>query len=305
MVLAAFALCGAPAVSARALYVAFSNPNTISRYPLVGGIPQRAEWTFLNAGTPTSLAVDSRGTLFAAEFQKISVFRRHDRTSSNEIDIPQRRACDQGAGTYTDAIALNRAGYVFATVDDTFSGIAPREDRFDTSPTCRGIVAFAPGARGTAKPANLFPVRGNSFLGMTVTVDDKLYVTDGAQAKVFEYADPAAGQMLARVLFGHFVSPSSVAAGPAGELYVVDEPMPNVAVIDVFSPNQAGNSPPLRQLVLPQSAGSAGNIAVGGGFIYVSVQGAIEVYGSGGAGPVTPVFTLPAPSNIGAIALGP
>jgi sugar lactone lactonase YvrE len=76
MVLAAFALCRAPAVSARALYVAFSNPDTISRYPLIGGIPHRAEWTFLNAGTPTSLAVDSRGTLFAAEFQKISIFRR-------------------------------------------------------------------------------------------------------------------------------------------------------------------------------------------------------------------------------------
>jgi hypothetical protein len=305
MVLAAFALCGAPAVSARALSVAFSNPDTIGRYPLVGGIPRPAEWTFLNSGTPTSLAVDSRGTLFAAEFQKISVFRRNDRTSSNEIDIPQRPACDQGAGTYTDAIAVNGGGYVVATIDNTFSGIAPREDRVGTSPICRGIVAFAPGARGAAKPANLFRVPGNTFLGATVTTQDKLYVTDGAQAKVFEYSHPVAGQVLARILSGHFVSPSSSAAGPAGGLYVVDEPMTDDAVIDVFSPNQDGKSPPVRQLILPQSAGPPGNIAVGGGFIYVSVQGAIDVYDSGGTGSVTPVFTLPAPSNIGAIALGP
>src|SRR5580692_11108039 len=104
LVVAAFALCKAPSVSARALYVAFSNPDTIGRYPLFGGIPQPASWTFLNSGTPTSLAVDAQGTVFAAEFQKITVFRRNDRTSSNVIDIPQRPACDQGAGTYTDAI---------------------------------------------------------------------------------------------------------------------------------------------------------------------------------------------------------
>jgi len=269
-------------------------------------MPQRVVWTFFNAGTPTALTLDARGTLYAAELLTVRIFRRNDRTSSGEIDIPQRAACDQGAGSYTDAIAVNRAGYVFATIDNTFSGASPRGDRVEKSTgRCRGVVAFAPGARGNAQPANLFPVRGNSFLGATVTALDKLYVTDGAQAKVFEYSDPVAHQMLVRVLSGHFVSPSSVAVGPAGELYVVDQPMPNVAVIDVFSPNQAGNSPPLRQLVLPPSAGSAGNIAVGGGFIYVSAQGAIDVYDSGGSGSVTPVFTLAAPSNIGAIALGP
>src|ERR1700722_8263154 len=212
LVLIALGFCRAPAVSARALYVAFSNPSTISRYSLVGGMPHRPEWTYLNTGTPTSLAVDSRGTLFAADFQKISVFRRHQRASSNEIDIPQLPACDQGAGTYTDAIAVNRAGYVFATIDNTFSGTAPRGDRVGTSVICRGIVAFAPGARGAAKPANVFRVPGSSFLGAAVTMGDELYVTDGAQAKVFEYSDPMAGQMLARTISGHFFSPSTMGA---------------------------------------------------------------------------------------------
>ena len=288
--------------SAEHLYVASSGPQTIVRYPLVNGIPQQPDWTYDSPTLPTSMAIDAQGNLYSAQFQKIDVFKPTDQRPSSEIDIPQSDACDNGAGTYTSAVAINPSGYVAASIDNWFSGM--REERGGPSVICQGVATFAAGARGPAVPVNVFGLPGNTFVSSTIDRQDNLYITDSAREKIFEFSHPEGRQRLVRSISGSAItSPFGLATGPAGELYAFDGST-NIAVVDVYKPKESGQGPPARQLVFPKSAHVFPYIAVAPGFLYVSAYGAVDVYRASSSGPATPLFTFPIFSNL-TIAVGP
>ena len=299
-----FLAAEAAAASAEHLYVAYSSPAAIVRYPLANGIPQAPDWMYNARTLPTGLAIDAQGTLYAAQFAKIDVYAKSDRKPSSAIDIPQDEACSDGVGTYTNTIAMNSAGFLLASIDNFFSGIRATDVRSNVQLICRGIIAFAPGARGHAVPVNIFRLMGHGFTGSAFDRADNLYVTDSALERIYEFSHPVKQQQLVRTIAIPDISVfSGLTTDAADELYAF-APSASRDAIDVYTATQNGHTPPARRLLFPKSTIPWGSISVAGRFLYVSAYGAIEIYRADSRGPLAPVFTLPAFSNL-TLAVGP
>jgi hypothetical protein len=314
------ALGVAPPTAARSaptghLFVAIGNgkpgtPYEVGRFPLYNGIPA-SKPDRLYPGRYTVLAAGNDGTLYAVGKRGIYVLPPGLAQPARVIDFPSLvRQCTYPA--QIDAIAVDSAGYVFVAYTTYFSGVRQRDgSRYDAAPDakfpCLGVVVFAPGANGHAKPVQAIPLGGTYLQGVTVDGSDNLFVANDAFDRVMEFVTPVTDPDLSAYQHVSMSYPNALATDDAGNLFVLDGSLLKKNGVLVYPPGAGSGTPPSSAIVFQSKYSYVNSIAVRGQLLYASDFGyrsTIDVYPSLANGNVAPIASIPEP-YVGGIAAGP
>jgi hypothetical protein len=191
--------------------------------------------------TPIGLAVDDRGFVYAGNFFARSV-KVHAPGANG--DVPPVRTISG-----PDTGLLEPSGL----------DLGPDGSIYTTDRLAKAVVVHRANAHGNAKPLRVLHGPRTQIeepIAVAVARDGTTYVTTGRSvagpSKILAFAPGANGDVApVRVLDGaahRFRWPSGVALDPQGNVYVVNS-APDLAVIQVFSPQGFGSRPPIASSV--------------------------------------------------------
>jgi len=294
----------------------------IDRFPLVNGFPaKRADKSYPGYGS--QIAVAANGTIYMPAGNGITPVHIYAIDPGNdkadrEITIPNTaRRCENPGRTTVDSIATDANGYLFAAVDNYFSGIGPRLHRSrrsldkGTGLPCQGVAIFSPSASGSASPVQAISLTTTYMPTQTVDAADNLYVADTGSGEILEYSNAVNAPQFARELGSLYTYVAySLATDSSANLYVYDAPecrTCNDGAINVFPPSASGQDPPSSSITLEgMKFNDFGGIAQGGGYIYATnlALRRIDMYHVTDNGKVKPFFHRRM-SDLATIAVGP